>query len=194
MSAIPHPLLEHQLAFLPMDTAHLAAVDAIEQVSFPTPRSFALYTAEITQNRLANYWVIEPAAAHGELPPVLAYGGYWLTGDEAHIVVIASHPAWRRQRLGQWLLLEMAAAAREQGAATLTLEVRHHNQAARAFYAELGFAEVGLRKRYYRDTNEDAHLLTLFDLADEAHWRPLAHRLAQLRATLAADGGSPAQQ
>ena len=44
------------------------------------------------------------------------------------------------------------------------------------------------------DTGEDAHLLTLFDLADAACWRPLAHRLAQLRATLATDGSSPAQQ
>ena len=148
-----------------MCPGHLEAVDAIEQISFPSPRSTALYRNELQRNRLGHYFVIEPVAmARAKLPVVLAYGGYWLTGDEAHIVVIATVPAWRRHHLGQWLLLEMIATARLQGALSVTLEVRQHNLGAQQLYAGLGFTEVGIRKRYYRDTGEDGHLLTLFEL------------------------------
>jgi ribosomal-protein-alanine N-acetyltransferase len=170
-----------------MYPAHLAAVDLIEQVSFPSARSTAFYTVELKQNRLAHYWVITPTVADGALPPLLAYGGYWLTGDEAHVVVIATAPLWRRHGLGGWLLLEMAAAARTQGASSLTLEVRAGNLAARHFYANLGFHEVGLRKRYYRDTGEDAHLLTRFGLDHEPIWAPLALTLEALRKRFSAD-------
>ncbi len=179
--------LGHALSFNPMSTEHLAAIDLIEQSSFPSPRSTALYRLELTQNRLAHYFVIEPAWLDSALPPVLAYGGYWLTGDEAHVVVIATAPSWRRHGLGGWLLLEMALAARGQGALSLTLEVRENNHAAQLFYANLGFEEVGLRKRYYTDTGEDAHLLTIFGLDSGLVWRPLASALDALRARFAAE-------
>ena len=165
----------------------LAAVDQIEQSSFPSPRSVALYRLDLTQNRLAHYAVIRPALIDSALPPVLAYGGYWLTGDEAHVVVIATAPEWRRHGLGGWLLLEMTATARSQGALSLTLEVRENNHAAQVFYANLGFEAVGLRKRYYTDTGEDAHLLTLFGLENGAVWRPLASELEAFRARFSAD-------
>lgn len=180
-------LLDQTLSFAPMSSEDLAAVDLIEQSSFPSPRSTALYRLELTQNRLAHYAVIKPALLHSVLPQVLAYGGYWLTGDEAHVVVIATALQWRRHGLGGWLLLEMAATARSQGALSLTLEVRDGNYAARRFYANLGFEEVGLRKRYYTDTGEDAHLLTLFGLESEAVWHPLADELEAFRARFAAE-------
>jgi len=174
-------LLQNALQFGRLQLADLAAVDTIEQASFPTPRTIAFYTRDISQNRLGAYWAVRPVAEDGQLPAVLAYGGYWLPGDEAHILVIATHPSWRRQRLGEWLLLEMLAVVRRNSAQSATLEVRHSNTAARRFYSELDFVEVGLRKRYYQDTNEDAHLLTLFGLADEAVWPRLATRLGALR-------------
>ncbi len=179
-------LLDQALSFAPMNPDDLAAVDRIEQSSFPSPRSTALYRLELAQNRLAHYFVINPARLDSGLPSLLAYGGYWLTGDEAHVVVIATTPSWRRHGLGGWLLLEMAATARSQGALSLTLEVRDGNHAARNFYANLGFEEVGLRKRYYTDTGEDAHLLTLFGLDHGAVWLPLASALEALRARFAA--------
>ncbi|MEZ4675262.1 MAG: GNAT family N-acetyltransferase [Caldilineaceae bacterium] len=136
---------------------------------------------------MGHYYVIEPVPTKApSLPPLLAYGGYWLTDDEAHVIVIATAPAWRRLRLGQWLLLELINTARYQGARAMTLEVRQHNTSAQQLYLGLGFTEVGVHKRYYRDTGEDAHLLTLFDLDGGAVWRPLSAQLAALRATYAA--------
>jgi len=185
----PNPLLQNRLCFGRLTVADLGAIEAIEQVSFSTPRSTTFYTRELTQNRLGAYWAVRPAFSDHQLPPVLAYGGYWLPGDEAHIVVIATHPTWRRHKVGEWLLLEMVAVARHHGAASATLEVRHHNLAAQHFYTGLGFVEVGVRKRYYRDTDEDAHLLTLFGLEQEPSWRPLATRLATWRQHFGAPAG-----
>jgi hypothetical protein len=56
--------------------------------------------------------------------------------------------------------------------ASATLEVRRSNQAAQALYRRFGFVEVGLRVRYYKDTNEDALILTLDFAAHPAfEWR-----------------------
>lgn len=47
----------------------------------------------------------------------------------------------------------------------MTLEVRPSNTAARRLYASLGFKDIGLRKRYYTDTNEDAIIMWKDNLA-----------------------------
>ena len=38
---------------------------------------------------------------------IVAYGGMWLMVDEAHIITFAVHPIWRRQRIGERLLLAL---------------------------------------------------------------------------------------
>jgi ribosomal-protein-alanine N-acetyltransferase len=167
------------LVFTPMSLADVDHIDELERVCFRAPWSAATYRRELQHNRLSSYWVIRPANrdALAILPPILAYGGFWLMSNEAHIATIATHPQWRRRKLSEWLLLEMIAQARIHGAYTATLEVRVSNLAAQALYEKLGFVEVGQRKRYYRDNGEDARLMTLFNLDDGAVWRPLAQQL-----------------
>ena len=55
-------------------------------------------------------------------------------GEEVHIVILATHPVWRRHGLAEWLLLEMLAIVRELDAHEVTLEVRAGNKAARQLY------------------------------------------------------------
>jgi ribosomal-protein-alanine N-acetyltransferase len=43
--------------------------------------------------------------------------------------------------------------------ATVFLEVRTDNEAARALYEAEGFTVVGLRKRYYRPSGADAYTM-----------------------------------
>ena len=93
---------------------------------------------------------------------ILAYGGYWLMGDEAHIVNVATHPDVRRRGYGEITVMRMVEAARAAGAHLVTLEVRMSNRVAQKLYAKLGFVEVGERRRYYNDNGEDALLMTLF--------------------------------
>ena len=94
------------------------------------------------------------------------YGGMWLMVDEAHITTFAVHPAWRRQHIGERLLLAFLDLAIDRGAREATLEVRLSNLPARRLYEKFGFRPVGLRPRYYSDDNEDALIMTTEPLAD----------------------------
>jgi [ribosomal protein S18]-alanine N-acetyltransferase len=111
---------------------------------------------------------------------IVAYGGMWLMVDEAHITTFAVHPAWRRQRIGERLLLAFLDLAADRRAREATLEVRLSNLAARRLYEKYGFRPVGLRPRYYSDDGEDALIMTTEPIA-EPRFR---ERIARLRAAL----------
>lgn len=160
----PHSLL---LNLMTLDD--LPIVDEIEQASFPSPWSLETFRYELESNPRSFYWVLRPnpTTPAGALSPILAYGGYWLMGEEAHVVILATHPQWRRQGLAEYLLIQMMEQMRAVDVNEVTLEVRAGNYAAQALYRKLGFEEVGRRKRYYRDNHEDALLLTRFGLQDD---------------------------
>lgn len=146
-----------------MTLGDVPTVGELEVLCFTAPWSPDTYRNELLHNRFSKYWVLRPVplAVNG-VPPILAYGGYWLMGDEVHIVTLATHPAWRRQGLSERLLLQMLARCRSEGARLVTLEVRMSNRPAQQLYAKLGFREVGVRRGYYHDNGEDALLMTLF--------------------------------
>ncbi len=160
----------------PMRTADLLAVQEIERLSFTTPWPPHAYRTELETNRLAHYLV----ARVGDR--VVGYGGMWLMVDEAHITTFAVDPGWRRQRVGERLLLAFLDLAGQRHAREATLEVRLSNLAARRLYEKYGFRPVGLRPRYYSDDNEDALIMT----TDRLDGPQMRARLERLRAELAA--------
>ncbi|MGB2695018.1 MAG: ribosomal protein S18-alanine N-acetyltransferase, partial [Dehalococcoidia bacterium] len=121
-----------------------------------------------------------PARPAREL--ILGMVGLWLMVDEAHIVTIAVRQGYRRQGLGELLLVAALDAARETGMETVTLEYRISNAAARALYEKYGFAQVGVRARYYSDNNEDAVLMTTPPIASPEYRALFAERFDALRA------------
>ena len=136
------------------------AVMPIERQSFQQPWSHHMYLMDLITNQMATYLVIRPAADDGDrLPPILAYGGFWLMLDEAHIATIASHPDWRGCGLGHTLLLALLEAAVVREAAVSTLEVRVSNKVARRMYEQVAYKVAGTRRRYYQD-GEDALIMT----------------------------------
>jgi ribosomal-protein-alanine N-acetyltransferase len=143
----------------PMRLEDLELVHAIERASFKAPWPENAYRSELESNRLAHYLV----ARAGD--DVVGYGGMWLMVDEAHITTFAIHPAWRRRRIGERLLLAFLDLAVDRGAHEATLEVRLSNLAARRLYEKYGFRPVGLRPRYYSDDHEDALIMTTAPLA-----------------------------
>jgi ribosomal-protein-alanine N-acetyltransferase len=163
-----------KLTIEPMRLEDLDEVQRIEQASFTTPWPQNAYRSELMTNRLASYLV-------GRIDDrIVAYGGMWLMVDEAHITTFAVHPAWRRRKIGERLLLAFLDLARDRHAREATLEVRLSNLAARRLYEKYGFRPVGLRPRYYSDNNEDALIMTTDPLGDPR----LRARLEALRATL----------
>lgn len=140
--------------FRAMHLNDLNAVLAIDRLSFPTPAKVKLYQYELTQNSMAHYQVMLDGDA------LIGYSGFWMIADECHISSIAIHPDWRGRKLGDALLLYMLDCARKHNPILATLEVRRSNTIAQALYLRHNFAIVGERRRYYKDTNEDAILMT----------------------------------
>jgi ribosomal-protein-alanine N-acetyltransferase len=138
----------------PMRVEDLPAIHEIERQSFTTPWPPHAYRAELEANRLAHYLVVR---VDGQL---VGYAGMWLMVDEAHITTFAVHPAWRRQRIAERLLLVLLDLGVRRHAREATLEVRLSNMAARRLYEKFGFRPVGVRPRYYSDDNEDALIMT----------------------------------
>ena len=163
-----------KLRIEPMRLEDLEEVQAIEQASFSTPWPSNAYRSELETNRLASYLVARIDDR------IVAYGGMWLMVDEAHITTFAVHPAWRRQRIGERLLVAFLDLASDRNAREATLEVRLSNLAARRLYEKYGFRPVGLRPRYYSDDGEDALIMTTEPIA-EPRFR---ERIAGLRAAL----------
>jgi ribosomal-protein-alanine acetyltransferase len=74
---------------------------------------------------------------------------------EAHIVLLAVHPSYRRKNVASTLLCWLETTTRVAGIDLIRLEARAQNVAAIAFYRKHGFTELGLRKGYYEGV-EDA--------------------------------------
>ncbi len=111
-------------------------------------------------------------------PRLLGIGCLWGIEDEAHIILLAVDPAYRRQGFGKMLLYGMLAIASRQSLVRATLEVRATNQAAISLYEKFGFQVAGRRKGYYSETGEDALILWLGKMQTPAFqatlqdWRP----------------------
>jgi ribosomal-protein-alanine N-acetyltransferase len=159
-----------------MKVDDLAEVQVIERESFTTPWPPHAYRQELETNRLAHYIV----ARCGDV--IVGFAGIWLLVDEAHVTTFATRRSWRRQGIGERLILALLDLARNRGAHEATLEVRPSNMPARRLYEKYGFKVVGVRPRYYSDDNEDALIMT----TESLEGRHMRDRIARLRDELAA--------
>jgi len=142
-----------KLFIRPISVHDLERILEIEQASYRTPWTSSDFFREISFNQMAYYYLVEA----GE--KIAGFIGMWLVVDEAHITNIAVSPDFRRQGVGEKLLLFALEIARQHGARCGFLEVRVSNARALNLYLKHGFRYVGLRKAYYRDNDEDAFLM-----------------------------------
>lgn len=141
-----------------MTLADVPAAHKIDVLSFSLPWSERSLHHEVTDNPAARCWVAE---VDGQLAAMLVL---WLIVDEVHVATLATHPDFRRQGIGERLLVEALNLAYNEGARSALLEVRAGNEPALRLYRKLGFEAVGCRPHYYKDNNEDAVLMTLTKL------------------------------
>ena len=127
----------------------------IDRLSCTLPWPERSFRFEVTDNPASRCWAAE---LDGQVVGILIL---WMIIDEAHIATLATHPDHRRQGIAEQLLVTALNKAYEEGARSALLEVRAGNVAAQALYYKYGFEAVGSRKRYYKDNNEDAILMTL---------------------------------
>lgn len=75
-----------------------------------------------------------------------------VSSDESELLNLAVDPEHRRKGVATALLRDF----RRRHPASVFLEVRESNTAARMFYKSLGFLELGKRQGYYQDPPEGA--------------------------------------
>lgn len=74
--------------------------------------------------------------------------------DFNEILLIATHPAWRRQGQAQQLLEYFFSYHQKEQQQKIFLEVKKNNLAAIALYEKLGFNKESIRKNYYSDHSD----------------------------------------
>jgi ribosomal-protein-alanine N-acetyltransferase len=115
-------------------------------------------------------------------------GCQWAILDEAHITLVAVHPDYQQQGLGQTMLLTLLSRARQRGLERATLEVKASNKPATSLYQKFGFQVAGRRRGYYQQTGEDALILWLNRLQYPQFTQTLIEWEQQVRLRLAAYG------
>lgn len=143
----------------PTVPADLAAVTLLEQAAFSDP-----WTSEMLSDILTDRNAITLAALDGEDRLIGSALGH-VVADEGELLSIAVDPDYRGKGLGRLLLDRILTEFVAVGAASVWLEVRAGNEAAKALYRAAGFQQAGIRRGYYRRPPEDALVLS---------WRPPA--------------------
>lgn len=100
----------------------------------------------------------------GDINKIIGYIGYWLIGDEGHITTVAVDINFRRLHVADILLYNLIKDAQNNNIKYLTLEVRSSNIAALCLYNKFAFNQLGIRKKYYQDNNEDGIILWTEDI------------------------------
>lgn len=135
-----------------MELSDVAGVFAVERESFAMPWPPAVFEEEFN-NPLAKYLVLE---IDGD---ICGYAGFWLVIGEAQVTNIALAKSFRGKGFGKILVESLVDLAQKSDADSIVLEVRKSNLVAQKLYQNLGFAQCGIREKYYIDNNEDAVLM-----------------------------------
>ncbi len=138
-----------------MTESDVKAVAEIEKACFSKPWSEDGIRQELT-NEGARFFVFKN---NGE---TAGYMGMHIVLDECYIANVAVLPAHRRQGIGEKLVSKGISAAKKEGCAFITLEVRVSNASAIALYEKSGFEKVGERKNFYSDPTENALIMTKY--------------------------------
>ena len=97
---------------------------------------------------------------------VVAYVIGRLIAPEGEIYRVAVAPHKRQRGIGYRLLDYAVKTSKGQGLERLFLEVRSKNVPALRLYTAYGFKEIGVRKNYYKDPQDDAIVMLRTHSAD----------------------------
>jgi len=140
------------IEFRRLSLQDLAAIEVIENRSYPTPWSRSMFAGELAKPASICLGAFEGDVLIGYLI-ISRYVDAW------HVMNVAVDPGQRRRRIATRLLeqlFEETSADEQRG---YTLEVRVSNEEAIGLYERLGFEARGLRRGYYTDNREDALIM-----------------------------------
>ena len=135
----------------PATLCDVAEIKKIEDACFSTPWS-ERSILESLENPCSHFYIAKDEGR------ALGYIGIQIFSGEGYVTNVATLPECRKQGIAKALV----ERAFENEMEFLTLEVRKSNIPAINLYKKLGFEEVGVRPRFYREPEEDALLMTKF--------------------------------
>ena len=130
------------------------------------------------KNKYSRYLVFELDSENKE---ILGYVGYWILKNEGHITTMVVSQYHRRKHIADILLYNLINCAYKDGIKWLTLEVRISNLSAIGLYFKYKFKQLGIRKNYYQDNNEDALILWTDDITKNEYQDFLKEYFSQLK-------------
>jgi [ribosomal protein S18]-alanine N-acetyltransferase len=142
-----------------MVAADLADVLALEHELFPDdPWTAQMFADEVVQPAETRLYLVAEADAGDGGPVIAGYAGMLFVpgGLQADVLTIAVRESHWGLGLGSALLGALIQAARERDCAEVFLEVRADNPRAHGLYLRRGFAEIGVRRGYYKPSGVDA--------------------------------------
>lgn len=139
-----------------METADLDDVAALEREIFSTPWSRESFKKAIESE--SNIYVVAYEAKE-----LIGYCGIWMVADEGQINNVAVAIQFRNQHIAANMLDFAMSLCREKKINNFTLEVRAGNAPAIHLYEKIGFRNYGVRKKYYKNPDEDAVIMWLYD-------------------------------
>ena len=137
-----------------MTTGDIPEIIEIEKRSFISPWTRGMFVQTLASPVSHSFVMIDSQRISG-------YIILYRAGLEIHIMNIAVHPDHRRQGVGGAMMARILESARADSVEICFLEVRETNFPARGLYEKLGFKNIGKRKGYYSETNEDAIVMQL---------------------------------
>ena len=90
---------------------------------------------------------------------IVGFAGIWIAIDEAHITNIVTKKSFRQNGIGTKLLENLIELSKNLNLNSITLEVKESNLPAGILYEKTGFEVVGIRKKYYNNS-ENAIIMT----------------------------------
>ena len=91
---------------------------------------------------------------------IVGFAGFLKICEEANIMNIVTKINKRRLGIASKLLEALISSSKEQNCTSITLEVNEHNKPAIKLYEKYNFKRIGLRKKYYNNT-DDAIIMSL---------------------------------
>lgn len=117
-----------------------------------------------------------PSYVARERPGVAGFAIMDFGDERAHLVLLAVQPMHRRRGIGRRLVEWLVESALTAGMASIHLELRADNEAARRFYRAVGFSETVLMPRYYNGREAAMRMIRMLRAPGPLPlaWRPPA--------------------
>ena len=149
-----HRVQNDKITLRPATSSDVLNISILEERVFPTPWSEESIRHDIEHNENA---LVAVAEWDGNFA---GYLDVWQVVGEGQVNNFGVLPELRDKGIGSQLMQYMMEWLLENGNLEISLEVRVSNEGAIRLYHRMGFRDLGVRKKYYLDTGEDALLMS----------------------------------